>query len=695
MSDLTATRRPLPSAIACDLACLGFAGWTVLCNALVLFGGTTRQLVIAFVVALLALAAVVVYGVRKRRVGAWLRALDGPEVLEPEVAAPPPAAHEAGLRTRALFLALGTAAAVAFALRGDLGELWMIALAFFAASYAVVARAGRTGAPAAQPAGPAAEWALWLIGVGCAALTLCLQRANTDDGFYANIAVSVVDFPDQVLFAADNLHGIPGAALKVAVYSVTSIELLTGVVSRVLGVETLTIYHLVTPTLVALLTPLALGRLFRVLDGERFAWAVLAAVILLALDGGGGRGSFSDFAFSRLFQGKAMFATALLPALLAYGVRFALRPCALRLLMLAAVQIAALGTTVTAFWAAPLLATTGVLVGLAPRLRALPVLAKAVASSSYLLALGAYFKLLQPAAAEAAAEADVAAAAVSAAPQAPLALDASARLLDRAYAMVLGGGTHLWASLAIVLLTWPLCRTPLARRFAVVVPLAFFAVAGNPLLTDLLTKATTTTVYWRVLWLLPVPLFLALAASAVLRAGSSAFGVLRIAVFALVLTLFLQYASPQLAIIPGLLGAPAPKVHRGALVLARELIKHVPARSRVAATERVSGVLPMLNGYSYPLVIKPKYLPTPEADRSRRYKITRLLGKEATRSSQRKWVIANLDLYRIEGVVVRNRNPERGWDNGLKRAGFKRVARRHGLEVWTRRLPPPGPRSAP
>jgi hypothetical protein len=290
MSDLTATRRPMPSAIACDLACLGFALWTVLCNALVLLGGTPRHLVLAFWLELFVLATLTAYGLRKHRLGAWLRALDSPDDPPPPSASvnvpepvpePVPASHSTpppdpaptpaatpSLRTRALFLALGFLAATTFALRRDLGELWWIALAFFAASYAAVARSPRTGAPAAQLAGPRAEWALWLIGLGCAALTLCLNRANSDDGFYANIAVAVVDFPDQVLFAFDTLHGIAGAAPKVAVYSVTSIELLTGVISRLLGVETLTIYHLFTPAVVALLTPLALARLFRPLDGE-------------------------------------------------------------------------------------------------------------------------------------------------------------------------------------------------------------------------------------------------------------------------------------------------------------------------------------------------------------------------------------------------------------------------------------------
>jgi hypothetical protein len=362
--------------------------------------------------------------------------------------------------------------------------------------------------------------------------------------------------------------------------------------------------------------------------------------------------------------------------------------------MLAAAQIAALGLTVTAFWAAPLLAMTGVVVGLAPRLRALTTVLAAAASSLYLLGLGVYFKLGEWSADAVTGTdgvvAQAAASAVAATPEAQAARAAAAKLLRHAYAMVLGGDAHLVASLAVVFVAWPLCRTPLARRFAVVTPLLFFAVPGNPLLTDALTLATTKVVHWRVLWLLPVPLLSALVASAVLRAGRSVFGVLRVVIYALALTLLLQYASPRVALSKTPLERPRPKVNTGALALARTLLAHLPPHRQAAAPEKISRVLPMLNGYSYPLVIKAKYLPTSRADRTRRVRVTRLLSRPHPRNAHRSWVIGQLNDYRVEGVVCAAASDKpRGWGAALGQNGFTRVAKHHKHEVWVRHLPDP------
>jgi len=670
MPDPTATRRPPLSVIACDVACLGLAVFTVLCNAVVLLHGTPMHLRAIAATAALGLVAALLYGWRTRRVGQWLMALDAEP--EPAEASSAELAREPSARARIVFFAAGIALAAAFAARGDLEELALFALAFFAASYAFVARSSRAGNQPAQRG--ASEWALWALGFGCAALTLTLHQPNSDDAFYGNLAVAVVDFPDRPLLAHDTLHGTPDVPLKIAAYGATSIETLTGLLGQLLGIETIVAYHMVMPTLVALLLPLALARLFRVLDGERWIWAVLAVPILLALDAGGGRGSYQDFAFVRLFQGKAMFASVLVPALLAYGVRFGIAPSRPRFIMLTAAQIAALGTTVTSFWAAPVLAMTGVVVGLLPRWRSLATLAAAVASSGYLLALGIYLKLsaASPGVVSAVAEGEGS--------------DESGRLLHYAYDMVLGRGTHLAASIAVVLLAWPLCRTALARRFAVVVPLLFFAVSGNPWLVESFAAVTTSTVHWRVLWLLPVPLLAALIASSVIRGGRSLFGVLRVAVYALMLSLFLHHASPRLALSAKSFGRPRPKVGTGALEVSRMLIAALPPHSRVAVPLRVSRVLPMLNGYSYPLMIKPKYLSASAQERKARYKVAELIGREKPDPDDVAWVMTQLDLHRVVGVACAQSRRGGGWAVALSRAGFDRVGALHDHEIWTRKL---------
>lgn len=668
MPDPSAMRRPPFSVIACDLVCLGLAGWTVLCNAVMLLRGSALHLRVVAIVALLAVLVAMGHAWRRGRLGAWLQALDGsPAPSEPHE---PAGTRAPSMFTRTAFLLAGIAAAVTVGMRRDLLEWWFLAVPFFAASYVVVARQSHRGLEPARRGG--SEWALWAIALGCVLLTLALHVPNSDDSFYANLAVSVVDFPTQPILTHDNLHGIPGARLKPAAYGASSVEALTGLVGQLVGIQTLLAYHLLTPALAALLAPLALARLFRLLDGERWVWAVLAAVILLALDAGGGRGSFHDFAFVRLFQGKAMFVTTVAPALLAYGLRYALAPSTPRLLMLGAAQIAALGTTVTAFWAAPLLALTGTAVGLAPRLRSLATLGAAAASSSYLLALGLYFKW-QPRLPGAS----------GAKPR-----DVPADLLRHAYDMVLGHGAHLVASLGVALVAWPLCRTPLARRFAVVVPLLFLIGTGNPWLTQIVASATTPSIHWRVLWLLPIPVLAALGASSLLGAGSARFGALRWSLYALVLGAFLHHASPRLALARESLRWPQPKVNAHALHLARALVAALPPHRHAATPEGVARVLPMLNGYSYPLVTKAKYLRA-GGDRDRRVKMTALLGRSRPGAANLRWAVAQLDAYRVEGVVAAaHSDPHKGWAPALRQAGFRKVDAQYRHEIWTRRLAP-------
>ena len=62
---------------------------------------------------------------------------------------------------------------------------------------------------------------------------------------------------------------------------------------------------------------------------------------------------------------------------------------------------------------------------------------------------------------------------------------------------------------------WLFASDSLARRWLAVVPLGFAAIALNPLIAPLIARQVTGSVtYWRILWLLPVPTFLALALTA-------------------------------------------------------------------------------------------------------------------------------------------------------------------------------------
>ena len=168
----------------------------------------------------------------------------------------------------------------------------------------------------------------------------------------------MADFPRAPLLKFDALHGIPGLPILMSTYRFHSIEALYGAVSFLTGASVLTVSHLVSAPFWGFLAPLAWARLMRTLAPERWPWAVAAAVGFLLVDGSGHAG-WGNVGFVRLFQGKAVFVTVLVPLTAAYALRFGEDPTPRRWLQLAAALVASAGLTGWALWAAPLTAAAG------------------------------------------------------------------------------------------------------------------------------------------------------------------------------------------------------------------------------------------------------------------------------------------------------------------------------------------------
>jgi hypothetical protein len=380
------TRWPPASSLICDAACLAFAGWTLICNAVVWLGGRTIHLALAAAAALIALAAGLVWARRRGRLGAWRALFEDPPLAGSDEA--PARATDLRLEpwARAIAFALGAGIAATFWIRHDVRELCALALGYFVLAYLLVVRTSPR--PTEPPERGVFEWLLAGIALAHGLLTLSAHVPDPDDALYVNMAISLVDFADRPLLSTDTIHGIVGAPFKLPVYRLQSLELLSGLLDYLTGLPAIYGYHLVLPAIAGCMVPLAVARLFRLLDPRRWVWAALVTVLLLVFDAGAGPGSYFRFGFVRLFQGKAVFASALVPLIAAYGIRFGLRPSLGAFVLLAAGQIAALGMTVTALWAAPIVAVLGVVCALAPRLSSLRTLALALGSSSYVLGWG-------------------------------------------------------------------------------------------------------------------------------------------------------------------------------------------------------------------------------------------------------------------------------------------------------------------
>ena len=350
--------------------------------------------------------------------------------------------------------------------------------------------------PPAAPQTGGWRW-LWALCLLCVAVTLTLHRPDADDPFYLHLAVAAVDQPEAPLIAADTLHGIPGVPLPMPIYKVQALELLQAALAFLTPLRVLDVAHILFPALAAVLLVLAQARLIRLLAPGRWLWgtAMLVAVLLCI---GEPHRSYGNFAFVRLYQGKAILLSVMLPLVAATALEFALAPGWRRFWRLAAAQIAAVGISATALWAAPITAGLALAAATDLRWRAIRNLLWGLAASAYVLALGLLLH------------------------------GESAGLIQRgeefwqeygtaAFAMerVLGSGLQVYVFLFALIASWSLASSDLLRRFCVVFALGFLLLFWNPFTDTWVAKLLTSEpVYWRVFWLVPLPLLLALALTA-------------------------------------------------------------------------------------------------------------------------------------------------------------------------------------
>jgi hypothetical protein len=561
---------------AADRLLAGFAAWTVLANAAVFLGADLRELVLAA-----ALLALVSGGVALARRGRS-------RVAEaPVAAATPPAPATPALPLRAAVLVAAGALAGAWLLAGALSLYSAGVVLLCGALVARELRVPPRGEPA--PASRGERAALLGLALLCAAYALTAHRPDADDAFYLGLAVAAATHPTAPLLASDPIHGIAGVPLALPIYKVHSLELLEAALAWLTPLRVLDVAHLLLPALAAFLVPLVHARLLRLLAPRRWLWAVAAVVAWLVLVGAPHQG-YGNFGFVRLHQGKAILLCVVLPAVAALALEYALAPSRRRWLRLAAVQVVALGTSATGLWAAPVVA--GLCLATAAEWRAtrLGRLALGLAASAYPLGLALALR-------------GSTVAAFAAAP--PTQWEANADAAS-ALARVLGDGGVAALSLFVVAGGWALATSGLQRRFAAVFACAFALLFWNPWVAPWIAHTVTgVPTYWRVFWLLPVPLLVALALTAPLelvphRAAGAAVALAAAIVLFVALPAVPTWSARNFVHV----GPPQWKIPPAEKAAARALIALAPPGATVLAATSVSRWLPAFEDAPVPLVAR-------------------------------------------------------------------------------------------
>ena len=563
-------------------------------------------------------------------------------------------------------------------LRGDLFDLLAVGAVLGALGLALapLLRDGghRPATATTRPSHRLQTRLFWLLAAAVVGLSLIAHRPDPDDALYLNLAVSAADAPGEPIQQLDRQHSLDRQVQIKRSARLTSLGALAATVSMLTGIPVITLFHLVLPPCAALLVLLANRQLFRILTPEHWAFGVLAAVVFLVADGEAHR-SFGNFSFVRLHQGKAVLVSAFVPLLIAYALRFALRPTRRGWLRLAAVQIAALGCSSSALIVAPVVAALALLAGVfhtrAPG--RLITLFWGLLGSAYVAGLAAWARL------------PLLAALLSRGGDAVP--DPSVRLTEHV-GLVWGDG-RLWVLHVFALSTaWIWCRTPLARRLCLVFTIAVGLLFLNPLLAGGIAKYTIPeAVYWRVLWLLPGPVMAALSllAPQTLRRldGSRR---LRYGAFCLLLAAVPMLSkrtilSPENGVE---LRAPGLKVP-AEYEISRRVAALVDGRPTVLVPETVSPWIPTLHGHPYPLVSRFFYANRSRfgADLDPRLALKRYITGYSYLPMEPQRFRRELERYGIACVVFERSNR---WREEIRRAlatsGLERTEVLMDHEIW-------------
>jgi Family of unknown function (DUF6077) len=145
-------------------------------------------------------------------------------------------------------------------------------------------------------------------------LTLFLHRADSDDELYLGMAFSLLANADQPV---QQLPGY-GTGFDANGFSlISAYEPLKAMVSYITGLPLLDSYYLLVPALMSAVTVIVTYRLLRELIPEGWILGMLFFFVVM-LTWGDVHRTLANFGFVRMFQGKSVFVSTVVPAIFLY-----------------------------------------------------------------------------------------------------------------------------------------------------------------------------------------------------------------------------------------------------------------------------------------------------------------------------------------------------------------------------------------
>ncbi|WP_201316265.1 hypothetical protein [Dyella sp. EPa41] len=202
-------------------------------------------------------------------------------------------------------------------------------------------------------------WGVVACMLGALAAT-CLHRPDADDVIYLPKVLYLLAHPQTRMdglipeLTHNPVLSLPKAA---ATYYPTSYEFLQAVIAHATGTDFLTIYYVLAPCAAAVLGVLFIILNLKLLGQPTRTAAICAALLVpLVLLTGESHRSLGNFTLIRLYQSKCVFIFTGIQAFVAISLLFFKAPSAPRWIALLVVVLAIVGVTTTALVMLPLLA---------------------------------------------------------------------------------------------------------------------------------------------------------------------------------------------------------------------------------------------------------------------------------------------------------------------------------------------------
>ena len=556
------------------------AGWTLAANATSIFGGSLDNLMLIapiFIAILMAIFAVLsknerLVVVQTCSVGSCMDAVFSPRLT--------------------LVFVLGAICAVVL-----LGlcwkAFWLISVSILAA-YCFFSRGnGPQDLIATVMVDRRSRYIVWLVAFAAAFLTLWVCRSDADDAFYIGIAAFAHSHPVEPLLRVDPMHEEHGWPLIFPSYRFSSYELLAAGFARVLGVPAMDIMYRLLPPFAAGLVVVAMFLLAQQLSPRRWLMLGLSALALGIVLGECHRGP-ANFLFVRLFQGKAIYLSALLPLIYVQTFRCAMVDrWARELMLLGCALVASIGMSNFGMLAAPMAGATA-LFSVVLQSRSIPwprILAIATTlliPIPYLLAVA-------------------------------FAMHDNSGIFDMGSESAAAVWTNVFGQrqqyfVAMLMLVGPaFVRGNRSRIWLAAPSLILLAVFLNPWLADFIARyVTTPPVYWRVTWCFPVLVYLAWSLCAIVARAMEAPRIVNLAVWvAAVGAVLAVFCLPYNVLRPGngvhwqFAGRKVPSVE---LRVAERISKPIAPGARILAPESISSIVAMFEQHAPLVGVREMYL---------------------------------------------------------------------------------------